>query len=242
LIVGNGISRLTPEISHFIEDWDGEEFWICNNAYKEFGMLATMWHGHYELMDEVVNYIHSNNSPMKIYGSKAPLSLRFNSTCPNKYRRDSGTSLVAEAFTRNYDVYCAGFDMGGPDIYGWMMRGSTSWLKRWKEIYNAYRKQVVFIGQDHNPVIMNSHRHGEYQSKFLHGKPHINTPGYATLFWSHYLEAREKHKYSLATQAPVEVNSKQRQRIVRQDKRTKEKVIPGPRKGLKFMRVRRPIA
>jgi len=51
LLIGNGVSRLKPEVQKYIQDWidnNTGEIWIFNYAYKEFGQVATRWGGHVE--------------------------------------------------------------------------------------------------------------------------------------------------------------------------------------------------
>jgi hypothetical protein len=121
--------------------------------------------GHTDVMEEARG--HGN---YKIFGQDEEF------TCETIYQKDTGSTLVAEALTRGYDVICVGFDLGGADIYspGHEKKNKSSWVTRWRLIFTNFDPdRVTFWGYDHKPFILSHRPANEYALKYTRGSAHI---------------------------------------------------------------------
>jgi hypothetical protein len=109
LILGNGVSRLPFDMD--IRKWP-KTLWGCNRSYLDYGKELDGLFGHEEVMKEAERYRVINGLHYEILGtSENPF------TCKDLFRKDTGTTLVAEALTRGMRVNVVGFDLGGLDVY-----------------------------------------------------------------------------------------------------------------------------
>jgi hypothetical protein len=172
LILGNGISLLS--FKDRIRQWCGP-IWGCNRIYLDYGDVLTGLHGHIDVMQEARLYRDAYGQKYAILGEDEPFQ------CEEKYRKDTGTMLVAEALTRGYEVELCGFDLGGPDIYspGHDKKNKTTWVQRWRAILHAFgAEHVTFWGYDHKPFLLSSSPAIEYFRLYGTGKAHIATDAY----------------------------------------------------------------
>lgn len=179
LILGNGLSRLSFEDK--IRSFDGT-IWACNRAYLDFGDIIHGLSGHTDVMVEAARYRDDNGLSYTIIGTdENPL------TCKDLYRKDTGSTLVAEALTRGYSVNVCGFDLGGPDVYspGHDKKNKTSWVQRWRLILAEFgADNVSFWGYDHKPFILSNRPAVEYFRSYSRGKPHVASDEYRKAFAS----------------------------------------------------------
>lgn len=192
LLLGNGISRLLH--NDFIKNFDGE-VWGCNFVYKERDIRLTRLTGHNDVLVKAAKYRVKHDLDYMIYtGQFGLLNYDYDFlrsfTCPGEFRKDSGTTLLAQALHEGYYVLCCGFDFGGRDIYTVRLqqRNKTNWIKRWKAIGDRYGwNNIEFIGFDHKPFVQNSlYKEKEYYKRYILGLPHIPDPEYIALFNSLY--------------------------------------------------------
>lgn len=172
LILGNGISLLS--FANRIRQWRGP-IWGCNRIYLDYGDILTGLYGHVEVMEEAKLYREAHGLGFKILGEEDPI------TCAEIHRKDSGTTLVAEALTRGYEVELCGFDLGGPDMYspGHDKKNKSSWVQRWRVILQKFgAEHVTFWGYDHKPFLLSDAPAIEYFRLYGHGKAHIKTDAY----------------------------------------------------------------
>lgn len=189
LILGNGISRLLQEDR--IRKWNGE-LWACNNAYREWGEKITRLTGHHDVLGEALAYRKEHGHAYEIWtGSMG----RFGDdtcikcfTCPPEHRKDSGTTLIAQAFCERVDrAHVCGFDFGGRDIYTVQLhtRNKDSWMERWRAIRDSaperFDRMIEFVGYDHLPAIRDREMRS-YRQRYRRGLPHIPDPDYIALF------------------------------------------------------------
>jgi hypothetical protein len=191
LILGNGISRAL--FASAINDWQGE-VWGCNRAYLDYGKKLTLIAGHRDVMDDASDYRKLNALSYKIIGSiiEGPIDCKL--TCNVEFRKDTGTTLVAEALTHGYDVELVGFDLGGKDIYSpnHQMFNKTSWVRRWRKLFSVFdSNKVTFWGYDHKPFILSNMPADTYALKYNNSKAHIDNPEYEKLL-SVYTDAYYK--------------------------------------------------
>jgi hypothetical protein len=191
LILGNGLSRLSFDKQ--ICAYKGE-IWGCNRIYLDYADVLTLLTGHTEVQEEAKKYRAAHNCKFRIIGENGDEPV----TCPEIYRKDSGTTLVAEALYRGYEVEICGFDLGGLDVYspGQQWKNKSSWISRWRLILEKYGAgHVTFWGYDHKPFILSGKSPREYYNKYSKGAPHIDTPEYMKVFtewagdYSHVLDA-----------------------------------------------------
>jgi len=191
LILGNGISRLLYE--DMIKSWSGE-LWACNYAYLEWGHKLTRLTGHTDVIMKAANYREKNHHSFDIWTGNLGAS-RLNAqyvkhfTCPMELRKDSGTTLVAQALTEHFDeILICGYDLGGRDVYSRMnhKRSKSSWVKRWGQLRHIFplqfEKSIKFVGYDHKPLIMRKTDTTLYGRRYMRGLPHIPDPAYIALF------------------------------------------------------------
>ena len=189
LILGNGISRLL--LADRIAIWAGE-VWGCNRAYLEpaIGPRLLRLTGHPAVMAEALAYkLQRHYAPWEIWGPITGVNTVTPFTCPDKYRRDSGTTLVAQALHEGLDVAAAGFDLGGPDIHSprhWTQT-RTGWVKRWRRLGERYGwDRIEFWGHDHKPFLRSGEEPSAYQKRYVAGIPHIPGEEYRRLFAEQY--------------------------------------------------------
>jgi hypothetical protein len=172
LILGNGLSRLS--FDDRIRAWR-RPIWGCNRIYLDYGDILTGLAGHADVMQEAKLYRDAHGQKYTILAEDEELQ------CEEKYRKDTGTTLVAEALTRGYEVELCGFDLGGPDIYspGHDKKNKTTWVQRWRAILHAFGEEhVTFWGYDHKPFLLSSAPAIEYFRLYGTGKAHIATDVY----------------------------------------------------------------
>lgn len=179
-MLGNGISRL--DYDRLILEWPGE-VWGCNRVYLEYGRKLTRLTGHTDVMADALEHRREHQHNYEIWcghlGRAEPADQRF--TCPGGYRKDSGSTLVAQALHEGFDVVAVGFDFGGWDIHspGLEHDPKQQWVKRWRAILGQYGwDRVRFIGYDHLPYLKSRVDAGKYAKRYLVGRPHLMTPEY----------------------------------------------------------------
>ena len=191
LILGNGISRLLHE--DMIKNWSGE-MWGCNYAYLEWGHKLTRLTGHVDVLVKAEKFREKNQCSFDIWSgnlgvfrSNAQYAKKF--TCTGELTKDSGTTLVAQALTEQFDeILLCGFDLGGRDIYtrGHHTKCKRSWVKRWDLLRHTFPRQfkesIKFVGYDHKPLIMSGTNTALYCRRYMRGLPHIPDPAYIALF------------------------------------------------------------
>jgi len=183
LIIGNGISRLSYQKE--IEEFDGER-WSCNYSFIDFGHMVTRMNGELKTFKDSVEYREKNGCSYKIIADPklSPYSDEPYQS-DEKYRKDSGTSLVAEALHRGYDVYCVGFDLGGHDVYSPKHNkiGKGGWVTRWRIIIEDFgHDRIHFIGHDHLPFLLSNEPANTYAKKYMKNQSHIPTPEFQEVF------------------------------------------------------------
>lgn len=172
LILGNGLSRLA--FDEAIRAHDGP-VWGCNRVFLDYGDVLTALAGHADVMEEAKAWRDAHGQKYDIFGIDEGLS------APDIYRKDTGTTLIAEALTRGLSVIACGFDLGGADIYspGHEKKNKTTWVQRWRMIMQRFDPdRVTFWGYDHKPYILSGRPAQEYSRKYLTGEAHIPTPEY----------------------------------------------------------------
>lgn len=186
LILGNGLSRKLFEQQ--IAQWEGE-LWACNYAYIEsFAPKLTRLTGHVEVLKQALAYKAEHGLTFEVWvGNLGVRGLESCTlfTCPGEFRKDSGTTLVAQALHENYDVQCCGFDLGGADCISpelWK-QDKHSWVERWRAIGSKWGwDHVTFWGHDHKPFLQSKLSSRAYARRYMDGTPHIPGDAYAALF------------------------------------------------------------
>lgn len=174
LILGNGLSRLAFDAAiRSFKDADkaNRAIWACNRAYLDFSDILDALAGHADVMEEA----RDAGVTCKIFGINEAL------TCAPVFQKDTGTTLVAEALTRGYDVIVCGFDLGGADCYspGHEKKNKTTWVERWRLILKSFgADRVTFWGYDHKPFILSDRPANEYAREYTRGRAHIPTEEY----------------------------------------------------------------
>ena len=171
LILGNGLSRLA--FDQKIREYKGE-IWGCNRVFIDYGDKINALHGHADVMEEAEVWRVTHGQAFKIFNKGEEI------TCPEIYRKDTGSTLVAEALTRGHDVICAGFDLGGADCYSpnHEKKNKSTWVMRWRLIFSEFDSaRVTFWGHDHKEFILSNRPANEYSRKYTRGEAHI--PGVA---------------------------------------------------------------
>jgi hypothetical protein len=167
LILGNGLTRL--EFDKQIRDWKGE-IWGCNRIYLDYGDILTGLAGHTDVMQEAALDRDAKGNTYKIMGG-----IEDPYICKPLYQKDTGTSLVAEALTRGYQVELCGFDIGGLDVYspGHEKKNKTTWVQRWRLILGEFgADRVTFWGHDHKPFLLSNRPANEYWNQYRKGESH----------------------------------------------------------------------
>jgi hypothetical protein len=167
LILGNGLSRLAFDKK--IREFRGP-VWGCNRAYLDYGDKLAALAGHADVMVEAQGARDALGQQFKIFGQDEEFTAR------ELFRKDTGTTLVAEALTRGFDVIVCGFDLGGPDVYspGHERKNKTTWVSRWRLIFQTFDPaRVTFWGYDHKPFILSGEPAATYARKYTRGENHI---------------------------------------------------------------------
>lgn len=175
LILGNGLSRLAFHDAILAHDGP---VWGCNNIYLDYGAKLTAVAGHDWCMADAARVREENNFSYKIFGGLAwSGDIQDEAfTCDPVFRENTGTTLVAEALTRGYNVIACGFDLGGPDCYSpdHEKRDKTVWVTRWRLIFERFdQARVTFWGHDHKTFLLSDRNPREYSRKYLNGATHI---------------------------------------------------------------------
>lgn len=187
LILGNGISRTQPEHVEFIKNWKGE-IWGCNRIYLDLGHRLSRLAGHVDVMREALEYRQSTGCSFEIWGGHLGGVREYTKvfTCPVLFRKDSGTTLVAQALEEGYEkICCCGFDLGGPEIYSKVhhQHNKKNWVLRWRALADYYGlDSVEFVGYDHKGFILSSANENSYMKRYRRGLPHIPDPNYWEIF------------------------------------------------------------
>ncbi len=181
LILGNGLSRLEPDIDKFIKSWKGE-IWVSNGAYREAIELPNISrvNGHKECLIAAYQYKIKYHFDYNCY-VQGVITKKNKDYADNVYygvpligmttlgglKTDSGTGWVICAIKEGYDeIYCAGFDLKGTDIYT-EYNGvpykykipKSSWMKKWRIINNKFGlDKIIFLGKDHKEFIRSTCR------------------------------------------------------------------------------------
>jgi len=181
LIIGNGISRL--EHQDFIQKWQGE-IWTCNWAFKD-------------LIDKKIPRIDiligDKDALKEAYRAKKRYKLNYKLLCkntkalsipevkkveiPERYIKDSGSTLVVKALYENYGkIFLVGFDLGGKDIYvkNHERRNKSKWVDNWRKIARVFGlERIHFVGIDHKPFILSEMPINSYARKYMNGEDHL---------------------------------------------------------------------
>jgi len=221
LILGNGISRLA--YVDLIRDWPGE-VWGCNRAYLDHGDKLTRLCGHDDVMIEARQYRDDQGLSYEIWGGHigggSATEKAF--TCPPGFRKDSGTTLVAQALHEGRAIALCGFDLGGPDIHspGLEKQLKHNWIDRWRNIVKTYGDENIrFIGFDHLWFINSNLSALEYSRKYAAGRPHIFDDEYLKVWekWAgkppfvtgdEYMKVQVKYKDGRLAQMDAEIAHK----------------------------------
>jgi len=152
LLIGNGISRLNQNVQSYIDNWIKSktgEIWIFNNAYKDYGKIATRWSGHKELIEVVYQYKQFHKAKYIIYTNEITDIPHNQFSHEELY--DSGSTAVRQALLEGFDCYLVGFDLGGADVYcpEHEKLNKKIWQKRMYDIYSKNKEVIHFIGVDH---------------------------------------------------------------------------------------------
>jgi hypothetical protein len=180
LILGNGISRLAYD--DLIKAWPGE-VWACNKAYLDYPGKITRLTGHKDVMIEAASYKKDNELRYEIWaGNLGNFDFADRDfDCPADMKRDSGTTLAAQALYEGRNIALCGIDLGGPDIHspGNEKRAKHNWISRWRKIIEAYgQDRIRFIGYNHMPYLLSGKPASEYARRYMQGKPHIPNEEY----------------------------------------------------------------
>lgn len=172
LILGNGLSRLA--FHEAILAYNGP-VWGCNRVYLDYGDTIDALAGHADVMEEARSWRDSHGQSFDIFGIDEGL------IAPDIYRKDTGTTLVAEALTRGFNVIVCGFDLGGFDVYspGHEKKNKTTWVQRWRLIFRKFDPdRVTFWGYDHKPFLLSDAPAATYSRKYTRGENHIPDEAY----------------------------------------------------------------
>jgi hypothetical protein len=177
LILGNGKSRL--KYKDFVKKWDGE-IWACNRAFLELAsgdiprinrltgdsdalVIASEYRQKHGLKFEI--YIRKPFQGEHVRGEKKLFTIN------PKYIKDSGTTWVCQALIEGYDqIYCVGFDLGGPDIYIAQHEklNKKIWVERWRQIAQDFGlDKIIFVGLDHKPFILSNKPSDTYAKQYM---------------------------------------------------------------------------
>jgi hypothetical protein len=176
LILGNGLSRLLFDKQ--IRNFRGE-IWGCNRVYLDYGDVLTLIYGHSDVVHEAGLYRDAHHLHYKLCGTN-----EYQLSCNNLYRKDTGSTLAAEALTLGFDIILCGFDLGGPDIYSpnHECKNKSGWVDRWRIIFRNFGKEhIEWWGHNHTPFILSGNRRDEYAKKYTSGTPHLPEKEYAEL-------------------------------------------------------------
>ncbi len=194
LILGNGISRLS--YVDLIKEWMGE-VWGCNLAFLDFPEKLTRITGHSDVMQKAKDSRDKYQYGFKIWGGHLGTDLATEETfdCPRQFRKDSGTTLIAQALHEGRKVSVCGFDLGGPDIHspGLENQLKHSWVQRWRKLFEVYdHNRVGFIGYNHKPYIFSGRSSMQYSQRYRNGRPHIMDTDYLSV-WENWTGKKYQH-------------------------------------------------
>ena len=181
LILGNGKSRIYQK--GFIDTWE-HEIWGCNQVYKEYDELPRLDRitGDLHGLPDVFRFKAEKNLDLTVYVKEVYASHYPNEevklfTVPLYLQTDSGTTMVAQALHEGYNnIYVAGFDLGGPDLYiaDHEQRNKTAWVGRWRALYAEYTlDRVHFVGKNHKSFILSNLPANTYAKAYLKGVNHL---------------------------------------------------------------------
>lgn len=165
------------------------ERWACNYAYTDYGLILNRISGHSEIFPAMAEWREKNNAHFKIMGGESPFKeyVDIPYTCDEKYHKDTGTTLLAQALHEGYDVYCVGYDLGGHDVYspGLKDQNKASWVKRWRIILRDFgHERVHFLGYDHKQFLLSNKPDNYYAKQYQKKKPHIDSAVYRGVYYT----------------------------------------------------------
>ena len=199
LILGNGISRLIPEIADEIESWKGE-LWGSNKAYLDFWPRLDRLNGHGDVMQRAVQFRRAAAARFRIMVSQSGLALYDHDEClpyrvGGEWLKDSGTAHVSEALQEGFaEIVCAGFDFGGKDVYSDFHEEQTKvmWIRRWRYMAKKWGlERIRFLGHDHKPFIQSNRWETNYARFYNAGRPHIPGDEYRKVWETHKAHHKE---------------------------------------------------
>ena len=184
LILGNGISRLS--YVDIIKNWLGE-VWGCNLAFLDFPEKLNRITGHADVMLKAKDCREKYQHGFEIWGGHLGANLAAEKTfdCPRIFRKDSGTTLIAQALHEGRDVAVCGFDLGGLDIHSPGLENllKHNWVQRWRKLFEVYdHTRVRFIGYDHKPYLFSGRSSMVYSQRYRDGRPHIMDDKYLSVW------------------------------------------------------------
>lgn len=194
LVLGNGISRLS--YIDIIKNWLGE-VWGCNLAFLDFPDKLNRITGHANVMLQAKEYREKYRHDFEIWGGNLGANIATDKKfdCPEIFRRDSGTTMLAQALHEGRNIAVCGFDLGGPDIHspGIENQLKHNWIQRWRKLFEVYdHKRVRFIGYDHKPYLFSGRSSMQYSQRYRNGKPHIIDPDYMEA-WEQWTGKKYEH-------------------------------------------------
>ncbi len=220
LILGNGLSRL---LYHREIMQHPGEVWGCNYVYLEYPERLSRLAGHVEVLAKAAQVAIENGYSYKVYGgNQGSYPDHFCSyTCPVEFRKDAGTTLVAQALSEGHSIIACGFDMGGFDVVSPQHAkfNKMGWIRRWQRLYQRYKMQwnVTFLGYDHTPIIRYPaprYLIQKYNFRYQHMEPHINQEEYLLLFYAFYGVPQDIDERSEFTEVRWLLNPHEGKRLV----------------------------
>ena len=188
LILGNGISRLLHE--DIIEQWTGE-MWATNYSYLEWSHKITRLTGHPDVLEKGAVYRDEGQYSFDIWAGNLGAFLKGADTkaftCPMHFRKDSGSTLIAQALEERFDkIKLCGFDHGGRDIYTLDLHtfNKSNWVGRMRQMRTHYADgfdAIEYVGHDHMPYILSGVDKQAYYKRYVQGRPHIPDAAYIAL-------------------------------------------------------------
>ena len=148
LILGNGTSRL--QLKDTIQNWNGE-IWVCNWGFREaltLGDRVTLVGSvHKEVLKEIHSFRKEHNLSYKIITKPIIKSQYEDEYFSSSKGWSTGNLCIVEALERGYDeVYLAGFDMGGKDIYQTHDLPGGSFKSQYEQIKKTYgESKITFL-------------------------------------------------------------------------------------------------
>lgn len=151
--------------------------WGCNRAFVDYGPFFDLMAGHVECMIEAKEFRERNGWKYVIAGNIGthPI-IEQGIDCPKVFRKDTGTTLVAYALEKGFDVIACGFDIGGSDCYSpdHETLNKSVWVNRWRLILGHYgQARIKFWGHNHKPFLLSTKPSDFYYRKYSRGEAHI---------------------------------------------------------------------